>query len=84
LRHPLKEVKDETQALVDNRRCGPRAATVPAKLIYTAALIAALACIASAFGWLLLNVSATAWVMAFTAFAITCWPLLTRPRRQIT
>jgi uncharacterized protein involved in response to NO len=64
----------------------PLTATAPTQLIYAAALIAALARIVSAFGWerdLLLHVSATAWVMAFAGFAITYWPLLTRPRRQI-
>jgi uncharacterized protein involved in response to NO len=48
--------------------------------------VAALARIASAFGWerdLLLNISATAWVMAFAGFAIVYGPLLARPRREI-
>jgi uncharacterized protein involved in response to NO len=61
----------------------PLTATAPTQLIYTAALIAALARIVSAFGWerdLLLHISATAWVMAFVGFAIAYWPLLTRPR----
>lgn len=65
----------------------PLTATAPTQLIYTAALIAALARIVSAFGWerdLLLHISATAWVMAFAGFAIVYWPLLMRPRREIT
>jgi uncharacterized protein involved in response to NO len=64
----------------------PLTATAPTQLIYAAALVAALARIVSAFGWerdLLLNISATAWVMAFAGFAIVYWPLLTRPRREI-
>jgi uncharacterized protein involved in response to NO len=64
----------------------PLTATAPTQLIYLAALIAALTRVASAFGWerdLLLNTSATAWVMAFAGFAIFYWPLLTRPRPGI-
>jgi uncharacterized protein involved in response to NO len=64
----------------------PLTATAPTQLIYVAVLLAALARIASAFGWerdLLLSISATAWVMAFAGFAIVYWPLLTRPRREI-
>jgi uncharacterized protein involved in response to NO len=64
----------------------PLTATAPTLLIYVAALLAALARIVSAFGLerdLLLDISATAWVMAFAGFAIVYWPLLTHPRPEI-
>jgi uncharacterized protein involved in response to NO len=59
----------------------PLAATPPIQLIYLAALVAALARIAAAFGITrepALYVSAAAWVMAFAGFAIVYAPLLTR------
>jgi uncharacterized protein involved in response to NO len=62
----------------------PLTATGPVKLIYAAALIAALARVGAAFDpmrELLLHLSAAAWVTAFATFAITYWPLLTRRRR---
>src|SRR5262245_48068588 len=64
----------------------PLTATAPTQLIYVAALVGALARIVSAFGWernVVLNVAETAWVMAFTGFAVVYWPLLVRPRPQI-
>lgn len=63
----------------------PLTATAPTQLIYAAAVVAALARTVSAFGVArepLLQLSATAWVMAFAGFAVVYGPLLTRPRRE--
>jgi uncharacterized protein involved in response to NO len=62
----------------------PLTATAPVRLIYSAALISALARIVAALGLArdpLLHLSAIAWVIAFAGFAVVYWPLLTRPRQ---
>ncbi len=59
----------------------PLTATRPIQLIYMAAMVAAVTRIAAAFGLAsgsMLQVSATAWVVAFGAFVSVYWPLLTR------
>ena len=61
----------------------PLHATSSIQLIYAAALVAAVARIAAACGVMrepLLYVSALAWVLAFGAFGVVFWPLLTRRR----
>jgi len=61
----------------------PLTATAPLQLIYLAALVAALARIVAAFNVLseaMLQVSATAWVLAFAGFVLVYCPLLTRRR----
>jgi uncharacterized protein involved in response to NO len=61
----------------------PLTATRPIQFIYVAALIAALARIAAAFGLLrepMLHLSATAWVLAFGGFVVIYAPLLARRR----
>jgi uncharacterized protein involved in response to NO len=61
----------------------PLTATVPVRLIYLFATIAAVARIVAAFDVArmpLLQVSAAGWVAAFAGFAVAYWPLLTRPR----
>jgi uncharacterized protein involved in response to NO len=61
----------------------PLTATWPIQLIYIAAITAACARIAAAFGLLrdpMLSVSATAWVLAFVGFAVYYGPLLLRSR----
>jgi uncharacterized protein involved in response to NO len=59
----------------------PLTATRPIQFIYVAALIAALARVAAAFGLLrepMLHLSATAWVLAFGGFVVIYAPLLAR------
>ena len=61
----------------------PLTATRPIQLIYVAAVAAAVTRIAAAFGLapgLMLQLSATAWVVAFATFVTVYWPLLTRAR----
>lgn len=61
----------------------PLKATRPIQLIYVAAVVAAIARIAAAFGVLrepMLYLSATGWVLAFATFGVVFWPLLTRRR----
>ena len=61
----------------------PLTATVPIRLIYFAAAIAAVARILAAFDLArtpLLHISAVTWVAAFGGFAVVFWPLLTRSR----
>lgn len=61
----------------------PLTATRPIQFIYLAAIVAALARIAAAFGLLrepMLHLSATAWVAAFGGFVIVFGPLLLRRR----
>jgi uncharacterized protein involved in response to NO len=61
----------------------PLTATWPIRLIYIAAVTAALGRIAAAFTFLrepMLHVSAAAWVLAFVGFAVVYGPLLLRPR----
>ena len=61
----------------------PLAATRPIQFIYAAAIVAATSRIAAACGLVpmpLLQVSATAWVVAFGGFVAVYWPLLTRAR----
>jgi uncharacterized protein involved in response to NO len=61
----------------------PLTASRPIQFIYLAAFIAVLARLVAAFGLLrepMLNLSASAWVLAFGEFVIVYAPLLTRPR----
>jgi len=59
-------------------------ATWPIALIYTAVLTAAMARIVAAFEIArtpMLQISATAWVIAFGGFVVVYWPILTGPRK---
>jgi uncharacterized protein involved in response to NO len=62
-------------------------ATGATRLIYAAMLIAAVARLAAGFDLArmpMLHVSAAAWVLAYGAFAVVYWPMLTKPRLQGT
>jgi uncharacterized protein involved in response to NO len=61
----------------------PLTASRPIQFIYVAAMIAVLARLVAAFGLLrepMLNLSASAWVLAFVGFVVVYAPLLIRPR----
>jgi uncharacterized protein involved in response to NO len=60
----------------------PLTASRPIQFIYVAAMIAVLARLVAAFGLLrepMLNLSASAWVLAFVGFVVVYAPLLIRP-----